>query len=59
VEAILASGCRSRSAVLATPPGAEVGRIEGKVVWVLELFERLERRDRARWAPLAGEKIAA
>ncbi len=59
VEAILASGRGAGTGNLTVPSGADLGPIETKVVWVLDLFERLERRDRARWAPLAGEKQVA
>jgi phytoene synthase len=46
--------------VAATPAPEPAARIEDRAVWVLDLFERLERRDRERRAALGmGGDIAA
>ncbi len=59
IEAIATAGCPAQSEPALTGPG--LGRIEGKVVWVLDLFERLERRDQERRAALenARAEVAA
>jgi len=40
-------------------PALSLANIEDRAIWVLDLFERLEREDRARRAALAGGKEVA